>query len=205
MRERLGGLHSARCVLLSFDFAEIEALQANSRWDEVGALLARAGQQVEAAGVDLLVLCTNTTHKVAAQNRGSDRHSPATPGRYHRRRRTRRGTGRGRHAGDRIHHGAGLLPRLASHGLTVLVPEPDDLEVVHTVIYDELCRGIVTEKFRGVYFAVIDRLVARGAQGVVLGCTEIELLITQDDSPAPVFPTTHLHVQAAVDQALSPA
>jgi aspartate racemase len=204
VRERLGGLHSARCLLYSVDFAEIENLQATGRWDEAGAVLADAAGRLEAAGADLLVLCTNTMHKVADEIAGAvgiplvhiaDATAAAV-----------------RAAGlDTV----GLLGtaftmeqefypgRLASHGLTVLVPEADDRAVVHAVIYDELCRGIVTESSRAAYSAVIGRLAAAGAQGVILGCTEIELLVGPKDSVVPVFPTTRLHVDAAVTRALA--
>ncbi|CAM02231.1 putative aspartate/glutamate racemase [Saccharopolyspora erythraea NRRL 2338] len=202
--ERLGGLHSVRCLLLSVDFAEIEALQAGGRWDEAGALLVRAAKQIETAGADLLVLCTNTMHKVADQIEAAieipllhlaDTTATAVTA-----------------AGLQV---VGLLgtaftmeqdfyrDRLSGHRLTVLVPEREDRALVHSVIYDELCRGIVSETSRAAYRRVIDRLVAAGAQGVVLGCTEIELLISQEDSPVPVFPTTRLHVEAAVDKALA--
>jgi aspartate racemase len=206
VRERLGGLHSARCVLYSVDFAEIERLQADGRWDDAGALLAAAARQVEAAGADLLVLCTNTMHKVADQIAAAIgipllhlADATATTVRA---------------AGLRT---VGLLgtaftmeqdfyrDRLASHGLTVVVPDAEDRAVVHSVIYDELCRGIVTETSRAAYVAVIDRLVAAGAEGVVLGCTEIELLIGPDDVGVPIFPTTRLHVEAAVERALAAA
>jgi aspartate racemase len=206
VRERLGGLHSARCVLYSVDFAEIERLQVDGRWDDAGALLAAAAQQVEAAGADLLVLCTNTMHKVADQIAAAIgipllhlADATATTVRA---------------AGLRT---VGLLgtaftmeqdfyrDRLASHGLTVVVPDAEDRAVVHSVIYDELCRGIVTETSRAAYVAVIDRLVGAGAEGVVLGCTEIELLIGPDDVRVPVFPTTRLHVEAAVERALAAA
>jgi aspartate racemase len=206
VRERLGGLHSARCVLYSVDFAEIERLQVDGRWDDAGALLTAAAQQVEAAGADLLVLCTNTMHKVADQIAAAIgipllhlADATATTVRA---------------AGLRT---VGLLgtaftmeqdfyrDRLASHGLTVVVPDAEDRAVVHSVIYDELCRGIVTETSRAAYVAVIDRLVGAGAEGVVLGCTEIELLIGPDDVRVPVFPTTRLHVEAAVERALAAA
>jgi aspartate racemase len=206
VRERLGGLHSARCVLYSVDFAEIERLQVDGRWDDAGALLAAAARQVEAAGADLLVLCTNTMHKVADQIAAAIgipllhlADATATTVRA---------------AGLRT---VGLLgtaftmeqdfyrDRLASHGLTVVVPDAEDRAVVHSVIYDELCRGIVTETSRAAYVAVIDRLVGAGAEGVVLGCTEIELLIGPDDVRVPVFPTTRLHVEAAVERALAAA
>jgi aspartate racemase len=204
VRERLGGLHSARCLLYSVDFAAIEHLQAAGRWDDAGALLATAAGRLEAAGADLLVLCTNTMHKVADQIAGAVRipllHiADATAAAV-------------RAAGlDTV----GLLGtaftmeqefytgRLASHGVTVLVPEAADRALVHAVIYDELCRGIVTASSRAAYAEVIGRLAAAGAQGVILGCTEIELLVGPEDSPVPVFPTTRLHVEAAVNRALA--
>jgi aspartate racemase len=205
VRDRLGGLHSARLVLLSVDFADVEALQVAGRWEEAGALLADAASRVEAAGADLLVLCTNTMHKVADQVAAAvdiplvhlaDATADAV-----------------RRAG---HDVVGLLgtaftmeqgfyrDRLATHGLTVLVPGAADRATVHRVIYDELCLGVVSEQSRAAYVAVIERLAAAGAQGVILGCTEIELLIGPQDSPVPVFPTTWVHVQAAVDLAMRP-
>lgn len=205
VRDRLGGLHSARLVLLSVDFADVEALQVAGRWGEAGALLADAASRVEAAGADLLVLCTNTMHKVADQVAAAvdiplvhlaDATADAV-----------------RRAGLDV---VGLLgtaftmeqafyrDRLAAHGLTVLVPGDADRATVHRVIYDELCLGVVSEQSRAAYVAVIERLAAAGAQGVILGCTEIELLIGPQDSPVPVFPTTWVHVQAAVDLAMRP-
>ncbi len=204
VRERLGGLHSARLVLVSVDFAEIEALQASDSWDEAAAVLARAAKQVEVAGADLLLLCTNTMHKVADEVAAAidipllhlaDATAAAVEA-----------------AGLTT---VGLLgtaftmeqafyrDQLASHGLTVLVPDSKDRAMVHSVIYDELCLGVVTETSRAAYLAVIDRLVAAGAEGVVLGCTEIELLIQRDACSVAVFPTTRLHVEAAVARALA--
>ena len=204
VRERLGGLHSAKCILMSVDFADIEALQASGSWDEAGKILADAAERLEAAGVDLLLLCTNTMQKVADQVQAAveipllhlaDATAAAIQG-----------------AGLKT---VGLLGtaftmeqdfyrnRLESHGLTVLVPEAKDRQRVHSIIYEELCQGVVTGASRDAYVGIIDRLAQAGAQGVVLGCTEIELLISQADSPVPVFPTTRLHVQAAVDRALA--
>jgi aspartate racemase len=204
VRERLGGLHSARCVLLSVDFAEIEALQVSGRWDEAGALLAGTAAQVEAAGADILLLCTNTMHKVADQVAAAvgiplvhlaDATAAAVQ---------TAGVSTVGLLGTAFTMEQGFYrDRLASHGLTVLTPEADDRAVVHSVIYDELCLGVVSEASRAAYIAVIERLVAAGAEGVVLGCTEIELLIGQADSPVPVFPTTRLHVEAAVSRALA--
>ena len=203
VRERLGGLHSARCLLYSVDFADIEALQAQGRWDDAAAVLAEAARALERAGADLLLLCTNTMHKVADPVQAAvgipllhlaDTAAAAV-----------------RAAGvDTV----GLLgtaftmeqpfyrDRLAGSGLTVVVPETDDRALVHRVIYEELCLGVVRETSRQAYREVIQRLVARGATGVLLACTEIELLVGPDDSPVPVFPTTRLHVRAAVDAAL---
>lgn len=206
VRERLGGLHSARCVLASVDFAEVEQLQVEGRWDQAGQLLAEEARKLEAAGAELLVLCTNTMHKVADQVQDAvgipllhlvDVTAQAV---------VRAGI-------DTV----GLLgtaftmeqefyrDRLTGHGLRVLIPPPEDRVAVHRVIYEELCLGVIREQSRQAYRAVIQRLVTAGAQGVILGCTEIELLVADEDSSVPVFATTQLHVQAAVDESLSPA
>ncbi len=205
VRARLGGLHSARCVLASVDFAEIEKLQAAGRWQDAGEILADTARGLEAAGAELLLLCTNTMHKVAEQVQAAvgipllhlgDATAAAV-----------------RRAGLST---VGLLgtaftmeqnfyrDRLRGHGLTVVVPPADDRALVHRIIYHELCLGIVREQSRQTYRDVIERLVQSGAEGIILGCTEIELLISQGDSRVPVFPTTRLHVEAAVDAAIGP-
>ncbi|WP_327242159.1 aspartate/glutamate racemase family protein [Streptomyces sp. NBC_01320] len=204
-RERLGGLHSAKCVLYSVDFAEIERLQVAGHWDKAGEVLADAARSLQAAGADLLLICTNTMHKVADQVAATVdipllhlADATATTVRT---------------AGLRR---VGLLGtaftmeqdfyrnRLASHGLRVLVPDEDDRAVVHRVIYEELCLGIIREESRATYGEVISRLVASGAEGIILGCTEIELLIAPEHSPVPIFATTRLHAEAAVTAALAP-
>ncbi|MCE4942131.1 aspartate/glutamate racemase family protein [Streptomyces albulus] len=202
-RERLGGLHSAACVVYSVDFAEIERLQVQGRWDEAGEVLAGAARALEAAGAELLLICTNTMHKVADQVSSAVAvpllHLADTTAEAVRRTGLRR---------------IGLLGtaftmeqdfyrgRLADHGLEVLVPDAAGRATVHHVIYEELCVGVVKDSSRSAYRAVIDELVAAGAEGVVLGCTEIELLVRPQDSPVPVFPTTRLHAEAAVAHAL---
>jgi len=204
VRERLGGLHSARVLLSSVDFAEVERLQTAGAWDEAGDLLAAEAARLAAGGAELLVLCTNTMHKVA------DRVQAATSvPLLHLADATADAV---RAAGV---HRVGLLgtaftmeqdfyrDRLASHGLEVLVPDEADRALVHRVIYDELVVGVVREVSREAYRQVIARLVAAGAQGVILGCTEIELLVGAQDSPVPVFPTARLHVEAAVEAALA--
>jgi aspartate racemase len=200
VRERLGGFHSAHCVLYSVDFAEIEDLQASGRWDAAGKRLDEAAGALKRAGADFLVLCTNTMHKVADRITGLPllHLGDATAGAV-------------LAAGVRK---VGLLgtaftmeqdfyvDRLASHGLDVLVPPEEDRAEVHRVIYEELVLGVVREESRAAYRAVIRRLVERGAEGVILGCTEIELLVGAGDSPVPVFPTTRLHAELAADHAL---
>ncbi|WP_330334883.1 aspartate/glutamate racemase family protein [Streptomyces sp. NBC_00536] len=203
-RERLGGLHSARCVLYSVDFAEIEGLQVQGRWAEAGEVLADAARSLSAAGAELLLICTNTMHRVA------DSVEAATPVPL-------------LHIADATAdavHGAGLRRvgllgtaftmeqefyrgRLAASGLDVLVPDAEGRALVHRVIYDELCLGVVRDDSREAYRQVVADLIARGAEGVILGCTEIELLLGPEDSPVPLFPTARLHAEAAVDAALS--
>ena len=204
VRDELGELHAARCVMYSVDFADVERLQVEDRWSEAGALLADAARRVEAAGADLLLLCTNTMHRVADEIQAA----VGIP-LLHLADATARAV---RAAGvERV----GLLGtaytmehdyyrgRLERHGLDVLVPDAADRAEVHRVIFDELVKDVVSEPSRTTYGAVIDRLAARGAQGVILGCTEIELLVRPQDSALPVFPTTRLHVEAAVADALA--
>lgn len=204
VRDRLGGLSSARVLLHSVDFAQIERLQARGDWEDAGRLLADAAAGLERGEAELLVLCTNTMHKVADAIEAATTIPLLHIGDVTARAVRSSGIDRvGLLATAYTMEHDFLRDRLASHGLTVLVPEPADRAEVHRIIYDELCLGIVTEASREVYRGVIQRLVAEGAQGVILGCTEIELLVSQGDSPVPVFPTTRLHVEAAVEAALA--
>ena len=205
VRGRLGGLHSARCLLWSFDFAEIEALQHADDWDGAAAAMVDAARRLERGGADFLVICTNTMHRLAPSVEaavGLPLLHIADPT-----------AERIRAAGLRR---VGLLGtaftmegefykgRLAGrHGLDVLVPESHDRAVVHRIIYEELVQGRVVLASRDAYRAVIARLVARGAEAVILGCTEIMLLVGPADSPVPLFDTTTLHAEAAVELALA--
>ncbi|MGA7204016.1 MAG: aspartate/glutamate racemase family protein [Specibacter sp.] len=203
VRGRLGGLHSARCVMASVDFAVIEHLQSTGQWDSAGALLAREALRLEAAGADFIVLCTNTMHKVA----GSIEDAVQIPLLHLADVTAEAVLGTGLKT-------VGLLgtaftmeqpfyrDRIAAHGLEVLVPDAAGRHDVHRIIYEELVVGVVTEVSRRVVAQVIESLQAMGAEGVILGCTEIELLIDQASSPLPVFPTTRLHAEAAVELAL---
>ncbi|WP_432564191.1 aspartate/glutamate racemase family protein [Kineococcus sp. SYSU DK003] len=204
VRERLGGVHSARVLIDSLDFADVEVLQSTGRWPEAGELLAGRAAALQRAGAEVLLLCTNTMHEViAAVEQAVDvpvlHIADVTAAAV-------RAAGLSRIAllGTRFTMERPFYrDRLAGHGLEVLVPDEADRATVHDVIYDELVRGVVTETSRAAYRDVIARLVARGATGIVLGCTEIELLVGPADSPVPVFPTTRLHTEAAVDFALA--
>lgn len=204
VRERLGGLHSAKVVLVSVDFHDIEELQRTAQWDAAGAQLADAARALERAGAQLLVLCTNTMHKVATHIEAATRvpllhiADPTADAI--------------RKAGLRT---VGLLgtrftmeqpfyrERLSErHGLQVLVPPPDEQAIVHRVIYEELCVGRVEAASRDAYRRIMADLVARGAEGVILGCTEITLLVDAGDASVPLFDTTLLHARAAAERAL---
>jgi len=204
VRERLGGYHSARCVVSSVDFAQVEEMQRAGDWDAAGQLLAAEARLLESAGAELLVLCTNTMHKVA------DRIEEATTVPFvHLADVTGRAVlaaglesvaflGTGFSMRESFH-----TDRIARHGLDVTVPDQEQQQVVHEVIYGELVHGVVRDESRAAYQRIIDSLVERGAQGVILGCTEIELLIGPADCPVQVFPTTRLHAEAAVDLAFA--
>lgn len=207
VKERLGGLHSARSVMLTVDFAEIEAMQVEGRWDEAGIVLAEAARSLERAGAECLVLCTNTMHKVADAITASVgilfiHIADATAASI-----TARGLRRVGLLGTRFTMEEGFYRgRLAErHGLEVLVPEAEDRALVNQVIYEELCLGVVREGSRAAYRAIMGRLVERGAECIILGCTEITLLVTEADSAVPQFDTTRLHALAAVDFALAEA
>lgn len=201
---RLGGLHSAKTVMASVEFAELTELQKAERWDDVAALLADAARGVEAAGADLLLMCTTSFHMVADQVEAAV-DIPLL------------------HLGDVVAAAAkdrglrkiGLIgtaftmsrdffaDRIASHGLEVVVPDERHHETVNRIVYDELVHGKVLDASRTTVVGLIDELWDAGAQGVILGCTELELLVKQADSELPVFPCTTLHVEAALDRALA--
>lgn len=205
IKDRLGGLHSAKCILYSLDFHEIERLQHADDWDAAGAMLAEAARSLEAAGSEFLVLCTNTMHKVAASIEAAVGipllHIADTT------------ASEIKQAGHSI---VGLLgtkftmeqpfyrERLNKrHGIQVIIPSTEDREIIHRVIYEELCLGIVSPQSRGEYRRIMKNLAAQGAQAIILGCTEISLLVGQQDSEVPLFDTTAIHARAAADEALA--
>jgi aspartate racemase len=204
VKERLGGLHSARLILFSVDFHDIELLQASGNWEEAGRLLATAARSLETAGADFLILCTNTMHKMAPVIEAAV-HIPllhiADP--------TAQAV---KNAGIST---VGLLGtrftmeeafyrgRLESqNGLSVVIPDAHDRQAVHEVIFNELCLGVVKEISRRKFKEIIGRLVARGAEGIILGCTEIGMLVSSRDAPVPIFDTTDIHAERAVQFSL---
>jgi aspartate racemase len=203
VRRRLGGLHSARLLLASVDFAEVEASMRAGRWDEAGALLAGLARTLEHGGAEALVLCTNTLHRVAPAIESAvsipllhivDPTAEAA---------RRLGLNRLGLLGTRFTmESAFYAERFRRHGLEVLAPGQADREEIHRVIFEELCLGKLVDASRRYYLSVIARLADAGAQGIILGCTEIAMLISQKDSPLPLLDTTALHAEYAVDWAL---
>ncbi|AMU06508.1 aspartate/glutamate racemase family protein [Burkholderia cenocepacia] len=198
-----GGHHNAKSVLVTVDFAEIESLQRTHDWAALGERMADAARQLEAAGADLVVLTTNTMHRVhdaieaavmlpflhIADPTGSALRAAGVE------RVALLGT---RYTMELPFYAARLREKF---GLDVLVPDEPGRDDVHRIIYDELCHGVISAQSRATYVSIIDALATRGAQTVILGCTEITLLIGADDSPLPVFDTTALHAKAAVEWA----
>ncbi len=205
VKERLGGLHSARLILYSVDFEDIEPLQRAGDWDGAGRMLAAAARTLEAAGAGFLVLCTNTMHKVAPAIESAVsipllHIADATAAAVRRAGIARVGLLGTRFTMEEAFYRDRLRDR---HGFDVLIPPPPDRQLVHRVIYDELCRGRILEPSRAAYRRVMAGLADRGAEAIILGCTEISLLVAQADAPVPLFDTTRLHAQAAADRAMS--
>jgi aspartate racemase len=203
--ERLGGRHSAQLLLYSVDFEAIHRLQHEDRWEEAGAVLADAARRLAGAGAEGLVLCTNTMHKVAGAIEAAvdvplihiaDPTGAAIAAAGHRRV-ALLGT---RFTMEQPFYKDRLAERF---GLEVLVPDEAERAMIHRVIFEELCAERIEPASRQAYRSVIERLAEAGAQAVILGCTEIALLVGPDDSPLPVYDTTELHVRSAVDFALS--
>lgn len=204
VRRRLGGTHSADLIIRSYDFAAIEELQEAGDWEGAGRLLAGDAARLETAGAELIVLCTNTMHILAPSIEGSigvpflhvaDATAAAIQS---------AGIGRVALLGTRytMEHDF-YRGRLEELGLDVRIPGGDDRTMVHEVIYDELVQGEFRNESRERFIDLIERMVGAGAEGVIAGCTEIELLVTPDDVSCPYFPTTTLHALAAVDAALA--
>jgi aspartate racemase len=204
VRDRLGGLSSPRLVLSTVDFAEVTALEDEERWQQIGELLADAARGVERAGADFLLLCTTTFHKVADQVEAAVDlpllHLADVVAAEVR----AQGVTKVGFIGTTVAMSDGFFTdRLARHGLETVVPDPRHHDMLNTAIYDELVHGRVVDATRRRVLGVIEELWDAGAGGVLVGCTELELLITQADCELPVYPCTTLHVTAALDRALA--
>lgn len=205
VKQRLGGLHSARIILYSVDFAEVEHLQRTGNWQAAGELLAQAAHKLQGAGAEALVLCTNTMHKVADAIESAVQipllHiADPTAARIRQAGLGKVGLLGTRFTMEQDFYKERLVQR---HGLQVLVPSEPDRDAVHRIIYEELCLGLVREASRREYQRVMANLVVQGAQAIILGCTEISLLVSPDDAPVPLFDTTAIHAGSAVDWALA--
>jgi aspartate racemase len=206
VRAKLGGLHSAKCIMVSVDFAEIESLQHQARWNEATQLLITAAKSVENGGADFVIFCTNTMHKVADE---VQKHikipilhiADATAERIKAKGMKKVGLLGTKFTMEEDFYKGRLIQK---HNLGIIVPTVEAREVVHRVIYDELCMGEIKQSSRMKYVDIIERLAKDGAEGIILGCTEIGLLVKKEDSRVPLFDTTRIHAVAAVEYALKP-
>lgn len=205
VKNRLGGLHSAKCVLYSVDFHEIERLQRSGDWGTAGAILAAAARSLEAAGADFLVLCTNTMHKVAgdiesAVNLPLLHIADATAVEIKKAGFKRVGLLGTKFTMEQAFYRDRLIER---HGIDVLIPSTQDRDIAHRIIYEELCMGIISDDSRLEYRRIMASLADQGAQAIILGCTEISLLVASPDASVPLFDTTAIHSIAAAEMAVS--
>lgn len=203
VEERLGGLHSARTVLSSVEFAQVTNLQDAERWDEVAAILIEAARGVEAAGADFLLLCTTTFHRVAEQVEAAIGIPLLHLGDVVAEAITRQGLSKVALLGTSFAmERQFFVERFARHGVEVITPAVEHHPTINAIIYDELVHGKVLDSSRRTIVGLVDDLWDAGAQGIILGCTELELLVKQADAELPLFPCTTLHVAAALDRAL---
>lgn len=206
VRAKLGGLHSAKSIMYSVDFAEIEVLQHQGRWGEATGLMIAAARNVEKGGADFVIICTNTMHMMADE---VQRHigipllhiADATAEAVKARGLKRVGLLGTKFSMEEDFYRGRLIER---HGLDVIIPTAEEREIVHRVIYEELCVGEINQTSREQYVGIMDELVINGAEGIILGCTEISLLVQDEDSQVPLFDTTTIHAIAAVEFSLAP-
>ncbi|MEF1280966.1 aspartate/glutamate racemase family protein [Vibrio fortis] len=205
VKSRLGGLNSAKVVLFSVNFDEIEKLQHQGKWDETAVLLSDAAESVEKAGADFLMICTNTMHKVVPEIESRIsipvlHIADATANVLQADGIEKVGLLGTRFTMEQDFYKGRLTDKF---GMDVVVPSSEDQDTVHTIIYDELCKGVIKESSKQQYLAIIDKLYAEGAQAVILGCTEIVLLVNQQDTEVPLYDTTEIHAKQGVEYALS--
>ncbi|MEA4913841.1 MAG: aspartate/glutamate racemase family protein [Christensenella sp.] len=203
IKDSLGGLHSAKVLLYSVDFFEIEALMSRGAWDEAAELLGDVAQRLEAAGADMILICTNTLHKVAPQVQSRIRVPLVHIAEAAAEELLSKGITRVGLLGTKYTMTQEFYrEKLTERGIDVLIPEGEEIDLVNRVIFDELCLGVVKEDSKAAYLKVIANLQARGAQGILLGCTELGLIVSQEDVSLPLFDTTVIHAKKAVELAL---
>ena len=204
VRTELGGLHSAKSMMVSVEFAEIEALQHQDRWGEAAKILIAAARSLESGGADFAIICTNTMHKLYDKIQQSVRipllHIADATAELIKARGIQKIALLGTRFTMEENFYKGRL--IEKYGLDVIIPGSEDMENIHRIIYDELCAGIIQPDSKQKYTDIIRRLAKEGAEGIILGCTEIGLLVKQEDSPVPLFDTTEIHARAAVKYAL---
>ncbi len=204
VKEKLGGLHSAKCLMYSFNFAEMVELQHNGEWEKATKYMVDTAKTLEKGGAEAIVICTNTMHKMAEEvengiNVPLIHIADATAMKM----KEQEVTSVGLIGTNFTMEQDFYKERLNNYGIDVIIPTDDDRQVIHNVIYEELCQGIVKESSKQAYLRILERLKNMGAQGVILGCTEIPLLIKQEDTSLPLFDTTLLHSKAAASFALN--
>ena len=203
VKAKLGGLHSAKCLMYSVDFAEIELLQHQGKWDEAADFMIDAAQRVERGGADVVLICTNTMHKLADSVQAHIQipllHiADATAGKI-----KEQGFQTVGLLGTKFTMEEGFYKNRLSekYGLNVLIPDENERNLIHRVIYEELCRGEIKQTSKEHYLTIIQQLAQQGAEGIILGCTEIPLLIKAEDCQIPLLDTTRIHAEAAVKYA----
>ena len=198
VKERLGGLHSAKCILYSVDFQEIEECQANGNWEKSGEILGEAANNLEKAGADFIVICTNTMHKVVDQIKEKISIPILHIAEMTAEKILEKGLKNIALLGTKYTMEQDFYKsKLIEKGINVIIPDKNDIEIINEVIYDELCLGTINSDSKKKFLEIVDKLRSKGAEGIILGCTEIGLLIKNEDTDVPLFDTAIIHAEQA--------
>ena len=198
IKEKLGGLHSAKCILYSVDFQEIEECQANGNWEKSGEILGEAAYNLEKAGADFIVICTNTMHKVVNQIKEKISIPILHIAEMTAEKILEKGLKNIALLGTKYTMEQDFYKsKLIEKGINVIIPDKNDIEIINEVIYDELCLGIINSNSKKKFLEIVDKLRSKGAEGIILGCTEIGLLIKNEDTDVPLFDTAIIHAEQA--------
>jgi len=198
VKEKLGGLHSAKCILYSMDFQEIEECQANGNWEKSGEILGEAANNLEKAGADFIVICTNTMHKVINQIKEKISIPILHIAEMTAEKILEKGLKNIALLGTKYTMEQDFYKsKLIEKGINVIIPDKNDIEIINKVIYDELCLGTINSNSKKKFLEIVDKLRSKGAEGIILGCTEIGLLIKNEDTDVPLFDTAVIHAEEA--------